>query len=387
MDDYRGEYRTIHVAILDDEDYIDLSQHARHVLLTLKLQLGRAGIDIVYPGKIEWHTGLTGEEVDAALKELIAARWIEMERRVIWLRNGLKYETSQNLNNANHVRGIAMQLQRLPRYQVCKRWCAYYRLSIPGVASPEEVRDLIPEIMLEYTGKRVNVLSDGELEVIGEMDVPVNPRNPLKCNDNPTVLDAIGDTMPESADDGSGDDPTVVSPNIIQKQKIIQNIKQESGVPPPAPAKRRKRIEFSDDDMQCAILLRSEIALTFPGYAESMNINMESWANEFRLIRTADKRKLGDVLHVLQNFARHPFWSQQIRSPGMLRGGTRSGADRFTKIRYDLEHDHGQKRKPTDHVANRDEYNQLASRYPANPGHPAETNGGNDELPTLQQFD
>src|SRR5690606_12322744 len=43
----RGEYRAIHVALIDDPDFLQLSPPARLALMTLKLILGVSGIDVV----------------------------------------------------------------------------------------------------------------------------------------------------------------------------------------------------------------------------------------------------------------------------------------------------------------------------------------------------
>ena len=43
----RGEYRAIHVALIDDPDFLQLAPPARLALMTLKLILGVSGIDVV----------------------------------------------------------------------------------------------------------------------------------------------------------------------------------------------------------------------------------------------------------------------------------------------------------------------------------------------------
>lgn len=133
MSALRGEYRAIHVALVDDPDFLELSPAARLSLMTLKLILGISGIDVVR-ALVPELMALTGHEeatVRAAVEELEAGDWIRVEGRVVWLRNGLRFEPSKPLASDNGRKGIAAHLATLPRVELVNKYARYYGLDLP----------------------------------------------------------------------------------------------------------------------------------------------------------------------------------------------------------------------------------------------------------------
>lgn len=129
----RGEYRAIHVALIDDPDFLQLSPPARLALMTLKLILGASGIDVVRAlvPELMATTGYDEATIRAAVDELTAGRWILIEGRVVWLRNGLRFEPSKPLASENGRKGISAHLETLPRVALVNRFADYYGLPRP----------------------------------------------------------------------------------------------------------------------------------------------------------------------------------------------------------------------------------------------------------------
>lgn len=127
----RGSYRAIRTVLIDGPDYQALSSDARLVLLTLKLNLGPAAIDVLYPGVIEAQTGLSSVSVDGALTELEQRDWLRRERNVMWVVEGLRHEPSRSLKNANHLQEIDAHLSALPRLSVVDAFRRHYGIGEP----------------------------------------------------------------------------------------------------------------------------------------------------------------------------------------------------------------------------------------------------------------
>jgi hypothetical protein len=124
----RGEYRPIHVVLTDSPEFQALTKDGRLLLFTLKLSLGPSGIGVVYDDQLRERSALTGPELDAARDELVETEWLEVERRVHWLRNGLRYEPTISTKNANQRKGIERYLQGLPKLEIVNRFARYYGL-------------------------------------------------------------------------------------------------------------------------------------------------------------------------------------------------------------------------------------------------------------------
>jgi hypothetical protein len=127
----RGEYRAIHTVLIDGADYQALSPAAKLVLLTLKLQLGPSGIDVLYPAVLEEQTGLSHDQVMLALTTLEHTGWIQRERNVVWIVEGLKHDPHFNTKLPNHRKGLAGHIAGLPRLRIVARFIAAYPNHLP----------------------------------------------------------------------------------------------------------------------------------------------------------------------------------------------------------------------------------------------------------------
>lgn len=134
MESERGEFRAIHVALIDDAGFLDLSPDARHCFYPAKLILGLYGIRVVrsMPAELSHATGLGWPAITQALAELADKRWLLAERHVWWLRNGLRFEPSISLKNKLHRVGAVAFLKTLPHLSIVREFAAYYGLDFPG---------------------------------------------------------------------------------------------------------------------------------------------------------------------------------------------------------------------------------------------------------------
>lgn len=135
----RGEFRAIMTVIVDGPDYQSLSPKARLTLLTVKLSLGPSGIDVI-PGlkaALSERTGLSPSVLEAALGELVRAGWVQVERNVCWVIDGLKFEPALNVRNENHRKSIFKHLNGLPRLAIVGAFVRHYTDWFPpGNAMP-----------------------------------------------------------------------------------------------------------------------------------------------------------------------------------------------------------------------------------------------------------
>lgn len=127
----RGSYRSIYTVLIDGPDYQALSPHAKLVLITLKLNLGPTGIDVLYPTVLEPQTGLTTEQVALALDVLDHQGWIQREKNVVWIVDGLRHEPTFSVKNANHRAAILAFVNALPRVPIIGKFKAHYGLDRP----------------------------------------------------------------------------------------------------------------------------------------------------------------------------------------------------------------------------------------------------------------
>ena len=79
---------------------------------------------------------------------------------------------------------------------------------------------------------------------------------------------------------------------------------------------KKTKIEFDSWDMDMSKKLFNHCLLAVPS---SKVPNYQEWANEFRLMRTQDKRSKDCVYEILCWMTGDAFWSGQIRSPLKLR--------------------------------------------------------------------
>jgi hypothetical protein len=110
----RGEYRPIFTVLVHGADYQQLSPSEKLLLLHCKLNLGAAGIGVLYIAALAEQTGISEESVRLALATLEHRDWLRVERNVIWVVNGLKYEPSLTRDNDNHRKWLRRHLDGLP---------------------------------------------------------------------------------------------------------------------------------------------------------------------------------------------------------------------------------------------------------------------------------
>lgn len=128
----RGEYRPIYEALFHSADYRRLTPDARLVFITLKGLCGAIGAK-AWPGLVESLTvlcGLPPRRCRSAIKELVAADWIEYEDHVVWVINGLLHEP-QLSTGVKHQPYIATQLAALPSGRIADRFRAKYAAYLP----------------------------------------------------------------------------------------------------------------------------------------------------------------------------------------------------------------------------------------------------------------
>jgi len=149
----RGEYRGIYAVLHGDEDFQKLSSEARHLIYALKIELGRSGIECVmaFRDHMREVTNLTRGKVEKGLQELQDTGWLVVDEtgRILWLRNGLKFEPSVSLKNKNHRSSIIRHLRGLPERPIVREFAKYYSLPDPfGIV--KALGDTTPQEELEF---------------------------------------------------------------------------------------------------------------------------------------------------------------------------------------------------------------------------------------------
>ena len=134
----RGNYRSIYTAIVDGPDFQALSPGAKLVWYTLKMTLGPSGIDVVpalVPTLVE-RTGAPVNHVERALAQLTERGWVQLERNVVWMIEGLRHDPHFSLTNQNHRIQIAKHLNGLPRLAIVDAFRAHYGFAPPPSEMP-----------------------------------------------------------------------------------------------------------------------------------------------------------------------------------------------------------------------------------------------------------
>lgn len=97
--------------------------------------------------------------------------------------------------------------------------------------------------------------------------------------------------------------------NVKVKEEV--EVEEEGGKPKPL-----SKNKFSDDDYQSAIFIDNKIKeLT----GSTKPVNLESWANEIRLMRERDNRTPKEISELFMWANNHSFWRRNILSPSKLR--------------------------------------------------------------------
>src|SRR5262249_8625323 len=106
--DGRGVWRAGYASIVDHRDFPVLSPPARLTLLGARLGSSNAIASIFrwHASVLQEQTGLDAAALEAALIELETKPprrpWIIRDERVLWIRNGLRFDPSVVLANPNH---------------------------------------------------------------------------------------------------------------------------------------------------------------------------------------------------------------------------------------------------------------------------------------------
>jgi hypothetical protein len=132
LSEERGEYRPIYTVLIHGPDYQALSPTEKLVLLHLKLNLGPAGIGILYPSVLAEQTGYPEDGIRLAIDILSHRGWVSHERNVFWVVDGLKYEPSLSKNNVNHRGWLARYLKGLPKLLVVTQFGKRYADWLPA---------------------------------------------------------------------------------------------------------------------------------------------------------------------------------------------------------------------------------------------------------------
>lgn len=126
--DERGDFRSMYSVLFDSPEYEELSLAASHLLVTIKHSLGPAGIGVLEVATLQRRSKLLDQSLFySARDELVRGRWITIQHRIWWLRNGLRFEPSMSCDNENHVRGVQKFLNGLPKLVIANQMAAYYR--------------------------------------------------------------------------------------------------------------------------------------------------------------------------------------------------------------------------------------------------------------------
>ena len=142
MSNHRGEYRPLHRVLLDDQDYQSLTPSARLMFVTLKLALGALGIGVLFGEQLEVETGLARDEVERALTELTAIGWLKRDGRLLWLKNGFRFEPSFAPTNTTHRAHVHRVIAGLPRSPLVAEFRATYSEWFNDGAALKETREV-----------------------------------------------------------------------------------------------------------------------------------------------------------------------------------------------------------------------------------------------------
>lgn len=118
MSEYRGQWRPIPEALVDDPAWRQLSSDGRLVLITVRLSLGALGLAAL-PAAAEQlakRSGLSVGRTAKALQELEGAGWLGMDANDVVLLRRCGFETEHTLaaTNAKHVGRVRSLLAAVP---------------------------------------------------------------------------------------------------------------------------------------------------------------------------------------------------------------------------------------------------------------------------------
>ena len=106
----KGPFRPIYLSLLHNRRFMVLSVDARSLWLAFKLRLGPSGLDRVYREELCEITSLDVDRLDAAIAELEANGWLEVEGGLYWMVNGYANEP---MNQGKARKAVARHLDGL----------------------------------------------------------------------------------------------------------------------------------------------------------------------------------------------------------------------------------------------------------------------------------
>lgn len=129
----RGEHRAIYTVLLQSPEFLDLSPEGQLVWFHLKLMLGPCGIDVIpaVEAQLEEATNMPSEGVRKGMGDAMDKDFLRRERNVLWMVNGLKFEPSRTVTNANHRTSIQKHIGGLPKLKIVNDFADYYGLDRP----------------------------------------------------------------------------------------------------------------------------------------------------------------------------------------------------------------------------------------------------------------
>lgn len=173
----RGDYRATYSVLFDSDEYKRLSKDGKLLWHGVKHSLGLSGIDVVYDDELAERAGLETHELEPARQELIREGWIQVEGRVHWLINGLRFEPNVTLTNPKHRAGIERHLRGLPKLPIVSRMAIHYGITNPfpthkdAIQNPSDTHSIGPRFTEPLTFA-VAVDGDGDEERARESRAP-----------------------------------------------------------------------------------------------------------------------------------------------------------------------------------------------------------------------
>ena len=135
MNNEKGAFRPIYSSIWDDAEFQSFDDTEK--LVFFHLRTSRFGnfpcIFVCYPEVIARQLRKQARAIGRALEGLSKALWIALDGEVVWVVKGLRNDPIFTPQNSNQMKGIASALKSLPKRQVVKNFCDFYRI-------PEEYR-------------------------------------------------------------------------------------------------------------------------------------------------------------------------------------------------------------------------------------------------------
>jgi hypothetical protein len=139
----------------------------------------------------------------------------------------------------------------------------------------------------------INPTTKGTVVTLANTDV-----YDINIDDQPTTQPAINQQPNQEPTNGQP------STQPLTKNKELKNVRI------------KKKNIFSDADLRSAQVMFDKLSERYPGMKEP---NLETWANDLRLMRKVDKRQPQDIADVFNWVIDHEFWSRNVLSTSKLR--------------------------------------------------------------------